>query len=102
MPAPYRDDADALEARHSLLAEELSTVKAKTRELGDLQKKEARLERDLADVERRLDGMGGRRSLPLLDRITIASPCTASWDDMAGDDRVRFCASCQKDVYNLS
>jgi hypothetical protein len=38
----------------------------------------------------------------VLDRIRIASPCTASWKDMKGDDRVRFCESCRKNVYNLS
>ena len=31
------------------------------------------------------------QSLNLLDRVRIASPCSASWSDMAGDDRVRFC-----------
>ena len=37
-----------------------------------------------------------------LDDIRVASPCTASWDDMTGGDRVRFCAACQKNVFNLS
>ncbi|XXY46220.1 hypothetical protein WME91_40090 [Sorangium sp. So ce269] len=32
----------------------------------------------------------------------MASPCNASWDEMAGDDRVRFCQRCEKNVYNLS
>jgi hypothetical protein len=38
----------------------------------------------------------------VLDRIRIASPCPASWKDMKGDDRVRFCEGCRKNVYNLS
>jgi hypothetical protein len=38
----------------------------------------------------------------LLGKIRIASPCTASWDDMRGDDRVRFCQHCRLNVYNLS
>jgi len=37
-----------------------------------------------------------------LDLIQIASPCTASWDQMHGDDRVRFCGECRLNVYNLS
>jgi hypothetical protein len=37
-----------------------------------------------------------------LDTIQIASPCSASWDDMAGTERMRFCNLCQKTVYNLS
>ena len=44
------------------------------------------------------------RTLPTiaLEDIRIASPCNASWDAMTGDDRVRFCGSCQKNVFNLS
>ncbi len=38
----------------------------------------------------------------LLDRIQIASPCSADWAAMSGDDRRRFCAQCQLHVYNLS
>jgi hypothetical protein len=38
----------------------------------------------------------------LVDDVRIASPCKASWDDMVGDDRVRFCGQCSKNVYNLS
>ncbi len=41
-------------------------------------------------------------SLQLLDSIKIASPCTADWDAMTGDDRVRHCAECKLNVYNLS
>lgn len=36
----------------------------------------------------------------ILDRILIAAPCTASWDEMSGDDKVRFCNLCQLNVYN--
>jgi hypothetical protein len=37
-----------------------------------------------------------------LHRIEIPTPCTASWDLMQGDDRVRHCGSCNKNVFNLS
>ncbi|NHZ79855.1 hypothetical protein F2P44_11290 [Massilia sp. CCM 8695] len=37
-----------------------------------------------------------------LQHIDIASPCTASWDKMQGDDRVRHCKDCNKNVFNLS
>jgi hypothetical protein len=40
--------------------------------------------------------------LPLLDSLTIAAPCPASWDDMEGNDRVRFCSQCQQSVYDVS
>jgi hypothetical protein len=37
-----------------------------------------------------------------LHRIDIPSPCAASWEKMAGDERVRHCGECNKNVYNLS
>lgn len=37
-----------------------------------------------------------------LDNLTIASPCTADWNAMTGDDRVRHCPQCKLNVYNLS
>lgn len=37
-----------------------------------------------------------------LEAIHIASPCSADWNAMQGDDRARFCGTCQKNVYNLS
>jgi hypothetical protein len=48
------------------------------------------------------DGRWGSRSLPMLDRVRIASPCHASWHAMAGDDVARHCFACDKVVYNLS
>lgn len=42
------------------------------------------------------------KKLPMLDNIKIASPCSEAWDNMVGDDRVRFCGGCMKNVYNLS
>lgn len=37
-----------------------------------------------------------------LDKIKIASPCGANWNEMIGDNRKRHCAECKLDVYNLS
>jgi hypothetical protein len=34
--------------------------------------------------------------------IRIAKPCNQSWTAMKGDERVRFCGSCQKNVFNIS
>ncbi len=34
--------------------------------------------------------------------IKIASPCSARWEDMEGNERQRFCAQCQKSVYDFS
>lgn len=40
--------------------------------------------------------------VPLIAEVRIAAPCEASWEEMAGDERVRFCDQCQKHVFNLS
>jgi len=37
-----------------------------------------------------------------LENVRVASPCTASWEQMTGDDRVRHCQDCKLNVYNLS
>lgn len=37
-----------------------------------------------------------------LDNIHVASPCSANWDEMFGNDRKRFCGECNLNVYNLS
>jgi hypothetical protein len=42
------------------------------------------------------------RAMVSLEMVRVASPCTADWDEMHGDDRVRFCGQCNLNVYNLS
>src|SRR5262249_5628638 len=37
-----------------------------------------------------------------LHGIRVAAPCNADWDQMMGNERVRFCAQCNLNVYNLS
>jgi hypothetical protein len=37
-----------------------------------------------------------------LELIDVPNPCTVPWDTMSGDERVRFCNHCSKNVYNLS
>ena len=37
-----------------------------------------------------------------LDNLKIASPCSADWNAMQGDERKRFCGECKLNVYNLS
>lgn len=37
-----------------------------------------------------------------LNRVHIASPCAADWNEMYGDQRKRFCGDCNLNVYNLS
>src|SRR5258705_12719203 len=81
----YRNDVDALAARKEALDTE---VAQRTRE------------RD--ETARILDDARTRARLPVLDNIRVASPCSAKWDDMTGDERARLCAQCDKQVFNIS
>ncbi|MBP9093133.1 hypothetical protein KBI23_19060, partial [bacterium] len=38
----------------------------------------------------------------LKDRAFIEIPCPTSWDNMTGNDSVRFCGQCSLNVYNIS
>jgi hypothetical protein len=82
---PFRDDLTALSARHDALAAEV-----------------ARKTRELEESRRMLDQAHARARLPVLDNIRVATPCTADWSQMTGDDRTRHCGECRKNVYNLS
>jgi hypothetical protein len=44
------------------------------------------------------------RRLPLADRLCVREPCDmlSGWDEMPGDERTRFCGSCQRDVHDVS
>ena len=82
----FRDDLQALQARHEALESEV-----------------ARTQRERDQVRGLLDEAKTRARLPVLDNISVASPCHADWAQMAatGDDRVRNCGDCRKNVYNL-
>jgi hypothetical protein len=42
-----------------------------------------------------------KRTSPL-DHVTVAAPCNVGWDNMIGNEQVRFCSQCNLNVYNLS
>ena len=42
------------------------------------------------------------RNPATIDRLRIATPCPISWEQMTGDNRVRFCDHCRLNVYNIS
>ncbi len=37
-----------------------------------------------------------------LEDLRIATPCKASWAEMLGNERMRYCGLCKLNVYNLS
>ncbi|MEP6568559.1 MAG: hypothetical protein ABJC10_02200 [Acidobacteriota bacterium] len=37
-----------------------------------------------------------------IDGLRIATPCPISWEQMTGDNRVRFCDHCKLNLYNIS
>ncbi|QQS31700.1 MAG: hypothetical protein IPM50_08365 [Acidobacteriota bacterium] len=37
-----------------------------------------------------------------LSNLRVASPCPADWEQMFGNERVKFCGECKLNVYNLS
>lgn len=64
-------------------------------------------EREIEEIEDALRALPARpsptaTSLPSGLSVAVASPCNESWDAMLGDDRVRHCSRCDKDVFNLS
>lgn len=90
----YRNDRGPLEERKAELH-------ARIEELRDLDGQKREAVRELADIEKRLGDLH-KRTLPMLDRVSVASPCSVPWQEMKGDDRVRFCGQCSKNVFNLS
>ena len=81
----YRDEVDALAARHAALEAE---VAQKTKELDT--------------AAQLLTEAQAKAKTSVLDNIRVATPCSAEWSAMVGDDRVRACRACQKNVYNIS
>lgn len=96
----YRDDEHALQAKKEQLESDRARIEEHKRAFANLADEEARIHRELAEVETRLAKRN--KSLPLLGEIRVASPCNADWNSMTGDAQTRFCAQCAKNVYNLS
>ncbi len=99
---PYRDEQLVLKSRRDDIAQRLQFLTERASELDAIRSERPKLEREIADLDARLRKLSTQRSLPVLERMHIAAPCNAAWDQMQGDDRVRFCGQCEKNVYNLS
>ncbi len=97
----YRDPTAALRSRRETIASQLAESRRAAADAREHESRAAGLEQDLAAVDALLVEEA-REPGSLLDDVRIASPCPARWEDMIGDDRVRFCGQCTKNVYNLS
>jgi hypothetical protein len=97
----YRDLRTALETKRDALVGRKGELDRAVEKLSDAAQERQRVHEELHEVEAHLDEVKKRR-LPMLSRLQVATPCNASWEDMRGDDRVRFCGKCEKNVYNLS
>lgn len=99
---PYRDEKDALRTRLSELDAAVADIDARARQLDELRQDEPALRKQRDDVRSKLRALEGKRALPMLDDVRVASPCGESWSEMVGDDVARFCLKCEKNVYDLS
>jgi len=98
------DRIPASEHARNLLASRLAAVR---REIGShdaLRQEEARLRVEIEGLERDPYVREARdpARLPTGATVSVASPCKERWDGMVGDERVRHCSRCDKNVYNLS
>lgn len=96
----YRDDDSPLAERYDSIKRSLDELRVQSTALAA---EEASLSRELEDVRGAIARKAGepRHHLPLAN-VQIASPCSADWESMVGDDRKRHCVECSKDVYDLT
>lgn len=100
----YRDVSESLRAYRERIARDLEEARVAAKEAQERADKVRVLEKELAETDGLIAKLVEKRpqKLPVLENVAIAAPCKASWDAMVGDDRVRFCGQCEKNVYNLS
>jgi hypothetical protein len=96
---PYRDELQPLRSQLDALRAEASALEDKLGQAETLRKRRQEVAAEAAELEKRLRNLQAQETL---DGLRIASPCKASWDEMVGDDRVRFCGQCAKNVYNVA
>jgi hypothetical protein len=97
----YRSDAAALLQREAAIERELQTLLGPDGTALLHAERIAELTAELAKtraLEVRRDPAQPRKAL----KVRAASRCSASWEQMSGDDRVRRCAACRRNVYNFT
>ncbi len=99
MSDPYRDELSPLRTRLSALRSEAADIEGHIGRAEELRRRRVEVASEIEDLQNRLRNLETQTTL---DGLRIASPCSASWDGMVGDERVRFCGQCQKNVYNVA
>lgn len=102
MTNPYRDDDLARATRLVSLLNQLEQCRAQIQELKELEKQTAAIEAEIEVLRGEMNADVPKKRASLLDYVKVASPCSADWGKMQGDERVRFCSECKKNVYNIS
>lgn len=103
MASPYRDDDyESLQRTLSELESELRSTQATAAALAIARERELELTAEVEAARQKLANIRERQRLPLLSSLRVATPCSADWWAMKGDERERHCASCDKSVYNIS
>lgn len=97
-----RDPVDVVRERTLALEEELRELDAKRRARAAVEDRISQVVAELGRSRTLLHRLQNKVALPTVQTVKIASPCSAEWKDMQGDDRVRHCTKCDKDVYDLS
>lgn len=98
----YRDLKTALETKRESLLGRKGELDREVERLNGATSERQSVDAELREVEAHLDEVKTKHRLPMLSRVQVATPCNARWEDMRGDERVRFCGKCEKNVYNLS
>ena len=98
----YRSTEAALRDRTESLEAELRSLEEQRKAAALLEGDVDRVVKELQKTRSLLDRVKGARSLPVLNDVAIAAPCSERWEDMLGDERARHCAKCNKSVFNLS
>ncbi len=98
----YRDDLGAKQQEAERIARELRDVRRQMNDIVSLSERERALEGALEAASVAVGRARAKVGLPVLSKLRVASPCHERWEEMTGDERVRHCGRCDKDVYDLS
>jgi hypothetical protein len=98
----HRDDDEAARLREAQLTTELQAIEARIAPLEELRGERMLLAEELRRAREVLAEREAKRAPVRLESLRVARPCQEDWALMTGEARVRHCARCDKDVFDLS